>query len=271
VTTSNDHPGVLDARRRTRGPACVSALTLDRFALGELEGGQREAVSAHLAGCADCTRAHQALSAEQALFVQEAPIANLAADALARAQRQPSRWSWRRLVAPLSLAAVGVGALVFFVTPREGTRTKGEFSLSPYVLHPESTAPGSLHLGEPLHPGDKLQFRYNGNAGYLTVVAIDSKGDVSVYYPPGPTAAPVPAGRDIALASAVELDATLGREVIIGVRCETPVAVTAVAESARKAVEGARGRGLYATEIGALDFPCAQTRHQITKQPRPTP
>jgi len=271
--SANDRLTALDAGRRRRGPACASDLVLDRLALGELGDSERPAVEAHLADCADCAAANARLSEERAAFAREAAVANLAADALIRAEKKEDadwRILWKRFFLPLG--AVATIAVVSIVAGRPGTRTKGEFALSPYVLHPESTSSGSLHLGEPLHPGDRLQFRYNGaRAGHLTIVAVDESGKVSLYYPPGPTAAPVAAGREIPLSTSVELDGTLGREVIVGVRCDAPVATDAVMNAARQAVEAARHRGAAATELGSLGLPCAETRHQIAKQPRPGP
>lgn len=271
--SANERPNALDAGRRRRGPACASDLVLDRLALDELDASERPALEAHLAACADCAAANARLIDERAAFAREAAVPNLAADALVRSQKkEDSDWRilWRRFFLPLG--AIATIAVVTLVAGRPGTRTKGEFSLSAYVLHPESTSNGSLHLGEPLHPGDRLQFRYNGaRAGHLAIVAVDEAGRVSLYYPPGPSAAPVPAGHEIQLSTAVELDATLGREVIVGVRCDAPLSVDAVLSATRHAVEEARRRGAAATEMGPLGLPCAETRHQIAKQPRPGP
>jgi hypothetical protein len=269
----------LDAERRKRGPGCVSNLTLDRLAGDELAAAERAAVTAHLTGCTDCARAAEALAADRTAFAAEAALPTLAADALARSQRRPVVRSWRALLGRRALvflaptALLGAATALFLVAgPQPGTRTKGDFSLSPYVLHPESGTAGERHLGEPLHPSDRLQFRYNGaQAGYLAVVAIDSAGKVSLYYPPGATAAAVPAGREISLESAVELDGTLGREVIIGVRCEAPLPVARVVSAARAGVEAARARGVAPTDLGPLGLPCVETRHQITKLAAPAP
>jgi hypothetical protein len=271
VSASSDRPNPLDAGRRRRGPACVSDLSLDRLALDELAADERGTVTAHLAGCADCAAASARLIEDRSVFAREVAVANLAADALSRAQPRPARRAWRWLVAPLGLLAVGAAGLALFARPAD-FRSKGDFSLSPYVLHPESASDGTLHLGEPLHPGDRLQFRYNGGkGGHLAVVAVDSTGKVSVYYPPGPLAAPVEPGHDVPLSSAVELDGTLGREVIVGVRCDGPIPVAEIASAMRKAADAARARGVAATELGPLGLPCAETRYQIAKQPRPQP
>jgi hypothetical protein len=173
----------------------------------------------------------------------------------------------RRLAVPALALCAGAAGLVLWAP---ANRTKGGFSLSPYVLHPERASIGTLHAGEPLHPGDRLQFRYNGpRSGYLAVVAIDESGAVSVYYPAGPTAAAVEAGHEVDLHSAVELDGKLGREVVLAVRCDQPVAVSDVVRAAREALRVARSRGLGLTELGPLGLPCDETRHRIAKTERP--
>jgi hypothetical protein len=270
--SGNDTWKALDAGRRRRSAECASDLILDRLALGELDESERPAIEAHLGTCTDCAAARVRLADERTAFAREAAVANLAADVLVRSEKKEDadwRGLWRRFFIPLGAIAVAVVVMVV-TAERPGVRTKGEFSLSPYVLHPESSTTGTLHLGEPLHPGDRLQFRYNGaRAGHLTIVSVDEAGNVSLYYPPGPTAAPVAAGQDIPLSTSVELDATLGREVIIGVRCDAPIATDAVMNAARRAVEGVKGRA--ATELGPLGLPCAETRHQIAKQARAVP
>jgi hypothetical protein len=266
----NEREG-LDAGRRRRGPGCVSNLALDQYLIGELPAGERETLSTHLAGCRTCADVYAALATEQARFA-ERPLATLAADALARTQRPSAgmaRWL-RRLAIPSLALCTGAAALVLMARPTDGIRTKGSFSLSAYVLHPERSVTGGAHLGEALHPGDRLQFRYNGlKGGYLTVVSVDDSGEVSVYYPAGGAAAPVEPGRDVALPSAVELDGTLGREVVLAVRCDQPVAVADVVRAARQAAEAARARGRAPSEITTLGLPCDESRQVIAKTDRP--
>jgi hypothetical protein len=260
----------IESGRRSVGENCLSDLFLDRLAVGELSDTERASASAHLGACTACTAAQSRLALERETFAREANLAQLAAGALARAAESPARAPLilRRLV-PFGMLA-GMAALAILLGPVDGSRTKGGFSLSPYVLHPERGSSGALHLGEPLHPGDKLQFRYNGGqGGYLAVVAVDATGKVSVYYPPGAAAARVEAGRDVALESAVELDGTLGSEVIVAVRCDEALPVSAVAQAAARAAEAAKARGVAPTDLGPLGLPCVETRHRIAKAERP--
>jgi hypothetical protein len=263
---------VIESERRRRGAGCVSNLTLDQALAGELGGEEIRALDAHLEHCRDCSTARATLLAERERFEREAPIASLASDALARAtnRQSPLTW-WRRWWLGSALATMTAGLLIYAGARRsdDGLRAKGGFSLSPYVLHAESKGTGTLHVGEPLHPGDRLEFRYNGPPGYLAVIAVDTTGRVSAYYPPGATAAPVESGREVALTSAVELDATLGREVIVAVRCDSAVPVTDVMHAAADAAARARARGGAFTDLGSLGLPCVETRHSIDKAARP--
>jgi hypothetical protein len=274
VTTDiSDRSTPLDAGRRSLGPECASDLALDRLAAAEVDEAERGRLNAHLASCAACAGRNATLIADRAQFAAQAAFANLAADAVMRSQKGSDTRSilLRRFFLPFGLVGA-MGLISVLMAGRHENRTKGEFSLSTYVLHPERGTEGSLHLGEPLHPGDKLQFRYNGTRdGNLTIVAVDESGKVSVYYPPTVAAAPVTAGHDVPLSSAVELDATLGREVIVGVRCDAPLAVDEIANAARAAVAAARAKGAAATDFGPLGLSCVETRHQITKVPRPAP
>ncbi len=267
-----EEPFVLsDAARRRRSPECASDLALDQLALGELSGADQTRLSAHLRACPSCSQAQVAIAASQRLFLAQENIGALASDALGRAERERATfrpWAWvTRLALPLALAA-GAAAVVLWPAEQE-TRTKGGFSLSTYVLHPEAGNRGVLHAGEPVHPGDKLQFRYQGHRGYLAIVAVDAVGKVSVYYPPGPVAEPVEAGRD--LRSAVELDDVLGPEVVVALRCAEPVAVAQVVAAAKQAVERARLAAQTPTAIDELGLPCIEMRQKLDKVGRPTP
>ncbi len=260
--------------RRKRGADCLSDLTLHRLHGGELEAAFQARVTAHIEDCASCREARAVLGADVGQFSQQNHIASLVADALLRAS-QPSplvRWL-RRAVAPLAVCAGLGAAAVALLAPGQTPsvdriRTKGGFSLSAYVQHREQDGPGALHLGEPLHPGDKLQFRYNGDAGYLAVVALDAAGKLSTYYPAGAVAARVEGGRDVPLATAVDLDETLGNETIVAVRCDEAITIDEVRSAVSRAIERRRSSFGAAPSGGgllALDLPCAQAGLHIIK------
>jgi hypothetical protein len=100
---------------------------------------------------------------------------------------------------------------------------------------------------------------------------VDESGTVSVYYPAGSNAAAVSAGREVELPSAVELDGTLGRETVVAVRCDRPVAVADVVRAAENAAKDARARGASPADLGPLGLPCDESRHPIGKTARPGP
>jgi hypothetical protein len=259
---------VIETERRPKGTGCVSNLTLDRALCGELPADEARALASHLQGCRHCAAASAALRAELEHFLAQQPLASLAADALARAGAVHAPW-WRRWLVPALGLAVGAAGLMIVVNKGDAGRSKGgAFTLSPYVLHAEGSGAGTLHAGEPLHPGDRLQFHYNGTqGGYLVVIAVDAAGRVSAYYPPGSFAAAVEPGHEVPLNSAVELDATMGREVIVAVRCDTAVRVTDVMHAAADAAARARAAGGSPTDLGPLGLPCQETRNTIDKQP----
>ncbi len=269
---------------RRRGPDCVSDLILDRCLGGDLDGEARTRLERHLAACATCTNAFAALSEDRAGFLASVDVPTLAADAVARATVIPSVEEMgiaalvaalaRRVALPLGLAAAAVGGFLMLArTPahQDAVRAKGAgyahgaFSLSTFVKHEEQKGVGTPHTGEPLHPGDQLQFRYNGEAGFLAIIAVDDQAKVSVYYPPGPTAAPVGPGLDVPLASAVKLDGTLGRETIVAVRCAEAVPVEDIRRAAGRAVDAARTGGAPPQAFGPLGLPCAESRVDIQK------
>jgi hypothetical protein len=234
--------------------------------------------TAHLEGCAACRAAADGLAADRRAFAAETQFASLAAATLARAEREAAggralRW-WRGLLPGAGLAA-GLAAAAFVLLPgpgadepRQGFTSKGGFSISAVVKHAESAAAPELHAGEALHERDRLQLRLTSTeAGHVVVVALDEARRVSVYYPIGPRSAALAAARDQILRTAVELDATLGREVIVAVRCPQPVAVEQVTAATRRALgdaDGALARiGPVAPAVGPG---CVEARYEIRKE-----
>jgi hypothetical protein len=205
----------------------------------------------------------------------EAAAPTLAALALATAGTRPAQpLPWLRRLAPLTAGAVGLtAALVLFLprAPDPGTRTKGGFAIGAYVQHDAQSA-GERHAGEPLHPGDRLRLVVSSSeAGHLAVIGVDEARHVSVYYPRGERAGVLPAARELALDSAIELDGTLGREWIIAVRCATTLPIAAVTAAARKALDGltleGADRGSALGTLPRLDLPCVEARYEILKAP----
>jgi hypothetical protein len=273
----SDRPLVWDAGKRRQQPECLSDLVLDQLILEEGSAEERARALAHLGACPACEGAREALAAERARFLTEANVPALAADALARAGNAPAPGparSWlRRLLGPLGLvAAAGVAAMLLF-PGRPGFTPKGGFSLSAYVRHAEGAAEGTLHTGEALHPGDRLRFQLGGaGEGYVAVVSVDAAAKISVYYPQGAGAAPWKSGSaGEPLPSAVELDRTLGHEVIVAVRCASPFEVSALVASVRRSLNAGAAAADPGKALRPLDLGCAEARYEITKSPQPSP
>jgi hypothetical protein len=187
-----------------------------------------------------------------------------ARDALARAAALPRRAGWARWW--MGAAALPVAALAAFLlllrppagVTSTGTRTKGDFAIALYVKHAESAADPGLHLGEPLHPRDRVRFKLGGSDhGYLAVLGLDASEKLSVFFPAGANAQARPGAEEV-LPGAIELDGTLGREVITALRCEQPIPLATLVREAR-------------TAPAHFEPGCAVARYEITKEPAALP
>ncbi len=259
---------------RRVGGECMSDLQLDQLALGELQGLVHDRAKLHLAQCSACDEASRRVLQERKRFFEETDFAQVSARLLQRVQPQGGllrRWL-RVLALPAGLSAAAALALVMMagplhtVMPRsaEGVRTKGAgFAVSTYVKFAGQEQPGTLYMGQPLTSGDRLQFRVDvPHAGYLGIFAMDARGEVSVFYPPGDQLLPVKPGRDQALGTAVELDDSPGTETVLALLCEKPAAVAALRTTLMEAaVDGGEGT----TRLGPLRVPCAEIRTTLSK------
>src|SRR5882724_8822889 len=105
-------------------PACLSALHLDRFLMGELTGAAAEQVRAHLAECARCSEAVDGMRMPRAEHLPPLRVV----------KRDPRARRWQRAAAAgLGIAAAASAVLLL----RPATeRVKGPgFALSMYVEH----------------------------------------------------------------------------------------------------------------------------------------
>src|SRR5262249_4594718 len=156
---------------------CLSHLRCDQWLNGEIDD---DAVTAHLASCERCTARIAAHRRERAAFA--VPL------------RVPQRS--RRWMTVVASAAAALG--VWLAWPRRddpATRDKGRSSIGFYVKHGELVRRGAA--GEIVAPRDAINFTASTDrAAYLAIVSVDGAGKVSAYYPDGPTAAALPAGRD---------------------------------------------------------------------------
>jgi hypothetical protein len=228
-------------------PACLSSLRLDRWIAGELAPRDAEDVRAHVAACARCGAAAESLRAGR----------DVALPPLGAAAPEPRGASRiRRLGGVLGLAgALAAAAVLVFVRaggPRERTKGPG-VSLAMYVQHGEAIRRAGP--GEVVAPGDALRFAVTAPApAFVAVLSVDAAGRASVYFPAGARAEPVTAGTDVPLPLATRLDATLGRERVVGLFCDHP----ALLEPVRAALEG--------TAADAVPAGCTVTRWDFEKR-----
>jgi hypothetical protein len=214
--------------QRTRGQDCASDLILDRWRAGELSVEEVARLETHLAACARCQDRRAALTKSEDAFDPSPPAwLGAAATRSGRLRRWPAA-----ATAGLALAA---GVLLFVTlrrTPEElvprGERLKGSSArIGFHVKHDGAIREGVP--GDRLAPRDTIQLAYSTTEpGYLVVLSVDGAAHASVYHPRGPTAAPIAAGREIALTDSVLLDDTLGAETLHALFCRTPIAVEPV-------------------------------------------
>jgi len=175
----------------------VSELAIDRMLAGELLAGDASAMRDHAAGCADC---HARLAEAQVLQRDY------------RGPRLPVL-APRRRYAIYGAASALAAAVVFVVAwPRDSstTRTKGSAIVGVFVSHGGEVRRGSPT--ETVMPGDRIEL-CTTTTEPMWFAAVSSDG--SVYVAPRPIAA----GREQVVPLAIELDATLGTEVVTGVFC----------------------------------------------------
>jgi hypothetical protein len=202
-------------------PACQSALHIDRFLRGELNGSEATGFGAHLGGCARCSRAVAELSAARGeplppLRVAPLPLGMAPAPA-------PRRWTR----AVLTFAAAAAAAIAFF--PRARTeRIKGSgYGLSLFVQHGGDVRRAAA--GESIAAGDSVRFAVTTPApAWVAVLSVDPRGHASAYFPLGARAEAVPAGAEVPLPIATRLDGTMGEEKILGLFCSSPVELAPV-------------------------------------------
>ena len=161
-----------------------STIAVRRYQAGELSPEERAALQAHFVGCARCARTRLELEEERQRLREDVPFEVFAAgvaEKLARPAR--SRWTARRLVGPLALAASVL--LVAGVALRSGlqedtTRTKGGATFEVFV--DEAAAVRKLEPGEKIARGARLLPALHGAQGKRMVVTLIEPGESSVVY-----------------------------------------------------------------------------------------
>ncbi len=243
----------------------LSDLRLDQLLAGELDPPAEAALRAHLVACVPCTHRHGALMAGATQIRSDPRFAALAPAIRARlagvdvdvgagrpyARRPASSRAWA--TAAFAACAVAVAVIALVRRPdagvaaggaTEGSRIKGDLAMDVFVRRAGGATRVETWLaGDPVHPGDQLRVRVRaGTRGHFGVFAVDSPAAaapspaVASYLPAGGELAAVEAGAPLLLDGAVELDASLGREQLLGVLCPSPRKKEAVAGDLRAAL-----------------------------------
>jgi hypothetical protein len=213
--------------RRSVPDTCLSDLAFDELHAGELGVTSAQRAEEHVAACARCRDRRQALLAAQRDFLEQYPTApNLARRP---APRKGPR-TYAVLVASLALAAAAVALVVRPRHEPEGaraaleTRSKGGARLSFHVKRSDRIFEGADR--ERVKAGDQLRFSVaNAPERHVAVFSRDGSGAATVYYPSEPTSRALGPASETALDAAVELDATVGEETLVGVFCDSEFAL----------------------------------------------
>ena len=182
----------------------VSELAVDRLVAGEIPPADAAAMRDHAATCVRCRPLLDNALAMRRSFAPP-PLA------------LPTPIRWRRPMAiASSLLVAAVALLVLWPKPQPAlVRTKGSSIAGYFVAHGDD-----VRRGKPLEtvvPGDRIQlFTTTYARTWFAAYGDDASGKRTVYVTPREIAA----GRERVLPLAIELDATLGDEVVTAVFCD---------------------------------------------------
>lgn len=248
------------------GASCLRAIELEAHRLGELPEERRAAVTAHLAGCADCQGRLGELDQDARRFASELNVAAASVQILARLEAERPRRAWLRWAA-LALPAAAVLAVVSLRPPTPEPEPRGPLlkgggpSLKMMLKGPAGVVP--VGPEQALHAGDQIQFLYHaaGHA-FVVVVEVDGAGAVTALQPgEHPESWPVQASGTHVLPGSIILDEAVGPERVFAVFSDAPLPVEVVVEAVRAAVKAAGGDprkvealGLDGTVLAVLDF-----------------
>ena len=207
----------------------LSALTLDAFALGALDGATEASVRSHLATCDACHADHAAAAEHRAHFTQYVLPRGLP-------ERRVLHWVW--WLAPLLAAAlIAVVAWPRTAPPDDGIVIKGGASWQVFANHAGQTF--AVHDGTPLGAGDRIRFVVEpAGAHYLIVGSVDGLGNPTIYYPYGAAMSTPIAGDRIELAGSIVLDAAPGPERVFAILSDVPLAASVVERELRAVAAG---------------------------------
>jgi hypothetical protein len=238
----------------------LSSETIDLLLLAALDASEANAARAHLDDCAHCRGRWQELTADKQRFEQFVfPRTLPRVEARVAASRAGL---FERFKVKLLLPAVGLAAALGVVAlTGPGTQTeddlyvgiKGQPTLEVYAARGNSEA-FAVTPGLRLQPADRIRFVVNpAGAKHLLIASRDGAGVFSVYHPfGGETSQPVAGGQvKLELPGSVELDATLGAEVVVAAFSDEPLR----AEAVKQALEaGGKAPKLPGVRFVTLEF-----------------
>lgn len=209
--------------------ACVSDLAIDRYLAQELAAEASVSLEVHAASCPRCADRLSRLRAD-------AESTRGALPALPGVPRNRTPWVGMLAIAAGLVLAVVIGRAFLgedetTAPASEGiaqTRTKGGAHLTLYVRRD-----GRVRAfdGERLKAGDALAFAYTSSSDtHLAVFDVDG-GEVTCLHPELAFTARAVAGTDVEIDLAVALDESLSEESIVGIFCEQPQPIAALAEA----------------------------------------
>jgi hypothetical protein len=221
----------------------MSAFQVDEWNAGDASPEAHQKHAAHLAQCDTCrARVDEAARRAQA-FLSEVPDLNALQARATRAQARsaaPRRTRARFAAVAGGLALAAAVLLMLRLPPEPITRDKGAEHLIAYVKRGDRVT--RVTYGEAVRAGDRLRFGYSSDRdGFLAVFGWDGRV-LQRYHPSaGEVTVAAPAGRDVALDFAVELDATPGTERFYGVFCHSATLLETVRSALASAAPAPAG------------------------------
>jgi hypothetical protein len=219
----------------------LSSETIDLLLLAALSSNEANEAKAHIDACAMCKQRWMELNEDSQKFNQFVFARTLpAVEARLRASKQGvfSRLKLQFLLPALGVATAAVLALTFGMgsgTPTEDSVYIGVKGLEPsfeVFAQRDQAASFAVNPGSSLKPKDRIRFAVRpGDAKYILVASVDSRGTFSVYHPFGATESEkigAEAPRRIELSTTVELDETIGTEKLLVVLSESPLQAEAL-------------------------------------------
>jgi hypothetical protein len=199
-----------------RPQSCISDLTFDRAAAGELSDSARSEMEQHLTDCVRCSLLFGVLNRQREQFLQKANDW----DSFTQRTAAPAR----RYAPPALYTVVGLAAaalLAFIVTgerPAPHERRKGSASIGFFVRRDAHVTPGSS--GDEVFPSDELRFTYSSERPLQFALLYADEHKASVHYPLTEHTTQIEPGQDVPLDFGLALDEQPGTERAIGLFCE---------------------------------------------------